>query len=63
MKDSLNSVLRMPQVMVVTGLSRTSIWRRLKEGDFPRPIRLGPNAVGWKLRDIELWIETRSVVE
>ena len=43
-------ILRVPEVMEITGLSRTTIWRRDREGSFSQPIRLGgegTRAIGW----------------
>ena len=50
-------ILRGPAVMEMTGLSRTSIWRRERRGDFPRRIRLGPNSVGWMSDEVTAWVE------
>ena len=36
------------------------IWRLERAGKFPRRLRLGPNKVGWSLREIEEWIEERK---
>ena len=58
MQDRL---LRRQEVEKITGLSRSSIYRKIKDGDFPRPIRVGPKAVRWKLSEINAWIESRPV--
>ena len=34
-------ILRVKSVLAATGLSRTTLWRRIRSGDFPRPLRLG----------------------
>ena len=49
-------VLRLPIVKTRTGLSRSTIYSRITEGSFPRPIRLGARAVGWLESDIESWL-------
>ena len=46
-------VLRRPQVEAVTGLSRSAIYQRMRDGTFPLAINLGARAVGWRLADIE----------
>ena len=54
-------ILRQPEVSELTGLSRTSLWRRTKDGSFPRPFRLGgkrSKAVGWKAEEVEEWLES-----
>ena len=56
-------VVRLPEVLEVTGLSRTTIWRREREGSFPAPFRLGgegARAVGWREQDIYDWIDSLS---
>ncbi|MYA44637.1 MAG: AlpA family phage regulatory protein [Gemmatimonadetes bacterium] len=52
-------VLRYPEVQAVTGLSRKSIERRINAGTFPRPVRLGARAVGFRSDEIEAWIKAR----
>ena len=56
MKDRL---LRRRQVEEITGLSRSSIYRLMQEGEFPRPVRVGPGAVRWKASDLAAWLESR----
>lgn len=51
---------RLPDVRDVTGLSTTSIYRMMKRGDFPRPVRLGKKAVGWRESDLKKWLESRE---
>jgi prophage regulatory protein len=57
------SILRRKQVEARTGLSRSTIYLRIQEGTFPKPISLGARAVGWLEHEIEAWlvacIETR----
>ncbi len=50
------AILRLPSVRARTGLSRSTIYLRIAEGTFPRPIALGPRAVGWLQSDIDEWI-------
>ncbi|WP_420636997.1 helix-turn-helix transcriptional regulator [Candidatus Palauibacter sp.] len=55
-------ILRMPAVLGMTKLSRTTLWRRIREGEFPRPVRLGgarSRAVGWHRSEIEEWLRGR----
>jgi len=53
------TLLRLPQVKVRTGLSRSTIYLRIKAGEFPPQVSLGPRAVGWLEAEIERWIKTR----
>ena len=53
------SILRRKQVERRTGLSRSTIYLRIQEGTFPRPISLGARAVGWLENEIEAWLVAR----
>ena len=54
-------LLRRRQVEEITGMGRSSIYRLMQEGEFPRPVRIGPAAVRWKASDIAAWMESRPV--
>lgn len=56
-----NRAIRIDEVCKLTGLGRTTIWRAVKEGRFPKPIKLGERAVGWLESDIVAWLESRRV--
>src|SRR5579859_552831 len=49
-------ILRLPNVLDRTGLSRSTVYQRVTEGRFPRPVSLGARAVGWIETEIEEWI-------
>ena len=51
---------RMHELVAVIGRSRASIYADVRQGRFPRPIRLGPRSVGWVCREVELWVEQRA---
>lgn len=62
------TILRRTQVEARTGLSRSSIYSRLKPnpkrpGDFdptfPKPVQLGAKSVGWVESEIEAWLAAR----
>lgn len=40
------------------GVSPSTLWRWRKNGILPAPIHIGPRVVGWRTRDIKVWIET-----
>ncbi len=50
-------ILRLPQVLSLTGLSRSTIYLQISEDRFPRPIPLGPRAVGWLESEINNWLD------
>jgi len=45
--------LKLPEVRIRTGKSRSSIYQGAKDGTFPKPIRIGPRAVAWIEAEIE----------
>ena len=49
-------VVRRDEVSAITGLARATIYKKVAEGTFPAPLRLGSRAVGWRLADIEAWL-------
>ena len=53
-------VIRRPVVEHLTGLSRSSIYAMIANGEFPAQIKIGIRAVGWRQSEIEAWIESRS---
>ncbi len=55
----MHKILRLPEVKNLTGLSRSSIYLRVSNGDFPKSISLGGRAVGWFEEDIQNWLEQK----
>lgn len=53
------AIIRRPQVEARTGLSRSTIYSRIKAGTFPAPVSLGEKAVGWVESEIDAWIAAR----
>ena len=52
-------ILRRRQVEQRTGLSRSTLYQYIKDGSFPKPVPLGPRAVGWIETEVRGWIVTR----
>ncbi len=52
-------ILRVSDVTRITGLSRTTVWRLERRGDFPRRLRLSQHSCGWVAQEIEEWIASR----
>ena len=55
-----NEFLRWPRVRQLTGLSRSTIWRLEKNGQFPARRKLSANSVGWSLIELQAWMQSRS---
>lgn len=53
------TILRLPVVIERTGLSRSTIYLRVANKEFPSPISLGGRSVGWIEEDIDEWIVTK----
>jgi predicted DNA-binding transcriptional regulator AlpA len=49
--------LRLPQVCQFVPLGQSTIWRKVKTGDFPAPVKLGARTTAWKAEDIRAYIE------
>jgi prophage regulatory protein len=51
----IKKIYRLPDVMSMTGLSRSSIYLRVSTNEFPKPIKIGRRAVGWPEDSIIAW--------
>lgn len=49
-------IIRLPEVITLTGYKRSSIYLLMARGQFPKHHRIGLRAVGWNSQDIEHWI-------
>jgi prophage regulatory protein len=52
-------LLRLPEVQRLTGLGRSAIYQQMKEGVFPRSVKVGPRAATWSEVAIQAWIHQR----
>lgn len=57
--EKSKNIQRKPIVTARVGLCDSAIYQLIKEGKFPRPIKLGARAVGWLEHEIDDWIEQR----
>ncbi|MCP5162088.1 MAG: AlpA family phage regulatory protein [Hahellaceae bacterium] len=46
------TILRLPQAKAETGYSRSTIYNRIAQGLWPKPVKLGPRCIGWPAREI-----------
>ena len=56
-------ILRLREVIALTGLSASSIRREEQAGRFPKRVRLGPGTVGWAAEAVSDWIRSREPVD
>jgi prophage regulatory protein len=54
-------LLRIRQVMVATGVSRMTIYRLEKRGEFPRRVSVSINSVAWHESAVNNWIASRPI--
>ena len=54
-RKTASMFMRLPAVMAATGMSRTTIYLRIKAGTFPKPIQIGARAVAWDEAEVAEW--------
>jgi prophage regulatory protein len=55
-------LLTCKEIQNLTGIkSRSTIWRRVKQGTFPAPVRMGENTLRWRDQDVRTWLESLPV--
>ncbi|OWY15560.1 DNA-binding protein [Thioclava sp. F34-6] len=52
-------IYRRPDVEKLVGLSRSTLYAMMAEGSFPKPVKLGKRAVGWRETDLHIWLNNR----
>ncbi len=57
--EVLRRIIRAKKVSEQVGKSRVQIWRDVRAGEFPAPIQLGPNSIGWYEDEIADWLASR----
>lgn len=55
----LMRIIRLPEVMSMTGLSRSSVYKQQAAGSFPKSISLSGRAIGWYSYEVEAWIQEK----
>ena len=55
-----NKILRLPEVINHTGLSRSTIYQQIADRTFPEPISIGERAVGWIEEEIDQWVQDKT---
>jgi prophage regulatory protein len=55
----MSKLLRLPDVMDRTGLSRSSLYMAINCGEFPKQVAIGSRSVSWIEEEVEAWIQER----
>lgn len=61
-RPSAVRIVRLPEVKALTGLSRSTVYERIREGQFPKPVGLGGRNVGWVEGEVTAWIQGRITI-
>ena len=56
-----NKIYRVKEVCGMTGLPLSTLYAKMLNKEFPRPVKLGRRAVGWHSEDVERWLKSRTV--
>ncbi len=59
----IDPILKLPEVLKVTSLKKTALYKMMEAGLFPRQIKLGARRVGWRQSAIREWINSRPYVD
>ena len=55
-------VIKLKRVTALTSLSSASIYRLIKNGEFPKQLKLAERSSGWLLEEINDWLESKSTL-
>lgn len=55
----IDRLMKLPEVMEMTAMGRSTIYDRVAAGTFPEPLVLGPGSVAWIHAEVQEWIRTR----
>lgn len=53
---------RQPAVLRVVPFSRSTLWAKVRRGEFPKPVKLSKRVTAWRVADIRKWIAERDAV-
>ena len=54
--EATDRILRINAVLQQTGLSRSTLYRKVQRGEFPRQIKLSERCAGWRQSSISAWM-------
>lgn len=58
--QNITGFLRDTEIARRYSISRPTVWRWVKQGKFPKPLKLGGGSSRWKLKDLEAWEQTQA---
>jgi prophage regulatory protein len=54
------SFIRQKTLLPLLGFSAPTLWRKVKDGSFPKPIKLGDRMTAWRWEEVQAWMEARQ---
>lgn len=57
---ALCAYMRLRQIIAIVPFSQATIWRKVKNGSFPAPIKLSERVTAWKVDDVRAWLEAAA---
>lgn len=54
--DTSDRILRIGTVLQLTGLSRSTLYRKVQRGEFPKQIKLSQRCAGWRQSSVQAWM-------
>lgn len=55
-----DAMLRLPAVLAIVPVSRSTLWSWVKNGSFPHPLKLGPRTTAWRRTDVIAFLAARA---
>jgi prophage regulatory protein len=55
-EEPSNRIIRLPTVLNKTGLSRSTLYRKMEAGTFPRNLQISRRCAGWREADVDVWL-------
>ena len=62
-QEDTGKLLRLEAVISLIGMKRSWILQKVKDGKFPKPLRLSPRAVAWRQSDVMEWISAQELAD
>jgi prophage regulatory protein len=56
--EGSDRILRIKAVLEMTGLTRSTLYRKIHDGTFPRPLRIAPRCAGWRESAVQEWMKS-----
>jgi prophage regulatory protein len=62
-QEDTGKLLRLEAVISLIGMKRSWILQKVKDGRFPKPLRLSPRAVAWRQSEVIEWINAQELAD